>query len=149
MGVPTRVECNYVAQATREIVMKKWLVALLSTLAIVGCSKNTAGLSVEGESQRVLFADNVLGNRLVIDDISTIEVDGHARGVVRLVSNYNGDQHIQYRFYWYDDNGLEVNTRLAPWKQAIVRGMESISISEVSVNPNGKQFRVQIRESDD
>ena len=79
MGLPTRVERNYVAQATREIVMKKWLVALPSTLAIVGCSKNTAGLSVEGESQRVLFADNVLGNRLVIDDISTIEVDGHAR----------------------------------------------------------------------
>jgi len=129
--------------------MKKWFVILFSILALGGCSKNTAGLSVDGEAQRVLFADNVLGGRLVIDDISTIDVDGHARGIVRLVSNYSGDQHIQYRFYWYDDNGLEVNTRLAPWKQAIIRGMETISISEVSVNPNGKQFRVQIRESDD
>ncbi len=129
--------------------MKKWLVVLLSAIAVVGCSKNTAGLSVDGSAQTVLFADNVLGGRLVIDDISTVDVDGHARGVVKLVSNYQGDQHIQYRFYWYDENGLEVNTKLAPWKQTIIRGMESLSISEVSVNPNGKQFRVQIRESDD
>ncbi|HAS5529239.1 TPA: YcfL family protein, partial [Vibrio cholerae] len=28
------------------------------------------------------------------------------------------------------------------------RGMETVSLTEVSVNPNGKQFRVQIRESD-
>ncbi len=129
--------------------MKKWVIVLFSVLALAGCSKNTAGLSVDGESQRVLFSDNVLGGRLTIEDISTIDVDGHARGVVRLVSNYNGDQHIQYRFYWFDENGLEVNTRLAPWKTTIIRGTETISISEVSVNPNGKQFKVQIRESDD
>lgn len=129
--------------------MKKWVIVLFSVLALAGCSKNTSGLNVDGESQRVLFSDNVLGGRLTIEDISTIDVDGHARGVVRLVSNYNGDQHIQYRFYWFDENGLEVNTRLAPWKKTIVRGMETISISEVSVNPNGKQFKVQIRESDD
>ncbi len=129
--------------------MKTWFVVLLTAFIMVGCSKNTAGLNVDGESQRVLFADSVLSGRLLIDDISTINVDGHARGVVRLVSDYKGDQHIQYRFYWFDDNGLEVNTQLSPWKQAIVRGMETISISEVSVNPNGKQFRVQIRESDD
>lgn len=129
--------------------MKTWLVVLFSVIVLAGCSKNTAGLNVDGEAQRVLFADNVLGGRLAVEDISTIDVDGHARGIVRLVSHYSGDQHLQYRFYWYDDNGLEVNTRLAPWKQTIIRGMETVSISEVSVNPNGKQFRVQIRESDD
>ncbi|MCW8336342.1 YcfL family protein [Vibrio paucivorans] len=128
--------------------MKKWLFAALMAVLVVGCSSNTAGLRVDGASQNVLFGDNVLGSRLVIDDIATTEVDGHARGVVRLVSEYNGDQHIQYRFYWYDEDGLEVNNKLSPWRQTVVRGKESFSISEVSVNPNGKQFRVQIREAD-
>ncbi|USD40250.1 YcfL family protein [Vibrio sp. SCSIO 43135] len=128
--------------------MKKWLFAALIAVLVVGCSSNTAGLRVDGASQNVLFGDNVLGSRLVIDDIATTEVDGHARGVVRLVSEYNGDQHIQYRFYWYDEDGLEVNNKLSPWRQTVVRGKESFSISEVSVNPNGKQFRVQIREAD-
>ena len=94
---------------------------------------NTAGLRIDGASQTVLFGDNVLAGRLHIDDISTAQVDGRA-GVVRVTSQYKGDQHIQYRFYWYDDSGFEVNTKLGPWRQTVVRGMETISISEVSVN---------------
>ncbi len=128
--------------------MKKWVIAATMVLTLVGCTKNTAGLRVDGQSQNVMFGDNVLGSRLLIDDIATTEVDGHARGIVTLSSQYKGDQHIQYRFYWYDDNGLEVNSKQAAWKQQIVRGFETVSLSEVSVNPNGKQFRVQIRQAD-
>lgn len=128
--------------------MKKWAIAALTALTLLGCADNTAGLRIDGATQTVLFGDNVLAGRLKIDDISTSDVDGRARGVVRLESQYKGDQSIQYRFYWYDDEGLEVNTKLGPWRQAIVRGMETIVISEVSVNPKGTQFRVQIREND-
>ncbi|MFY2508299.1 YcfL family protein [Vibrio pectenicida] len=128
--------------------MKNWLIVVIAGLIMVGCSSNTAGLRIDGASQTVLFGDNVLAGRLHIDDISTADVDGRARGVVRVTSQYKGDQHIQYRFYWYDDSGLEVNSKLGPWRQTVVRGMETISISEVSVNLNGTQFRIQIRESD-
>lgn len=123
-------------------------VLLFSMLALAGCAKQTAGLNIDGSSQKVIFADRVLGSRLGVDFIKTTWVDGHARGVVKFTSSYTGDQPIQYRFYWYDGEGLEVNTKLSPWRQTIVRGYESFSISEVSINPNGTQFRVQIREAD-
>lgn len=128
--------------------MKKLAIALAMTLALVGCTKNTAGLRVDGQSQNVMFGDNVLGGRLLVDNIATTDSDGHARGIVTLSSQYSGDQAIQYRFYWYDNDGLEVNSKQAAWKQQIVRGFETLSISEVSINPNGKQFRVQIRQAD-
>lgn len=128
--------------------MKKWLVLAVMALTLLGCTQNTAGLRIDGASQTVIFGDNVLAGRLTIDDITTSEVDGRARGVVRLVSNYSGDQYVQYRFYWYDEQGLEVNTKQGPWRQAVIRGTEEISISEVSINPNGSQFRVQIRQLD-
>ncbi|MEL7291664.1 MAG: YcfL family protein [Pseudomonadota bacterium] len=128
--------------------MKKWLVSAVMALTLLGCTQNTAGLRIDGASQTVIFGDNVLAGRLTIDDITTSEVDGRARGVVRLVSNYSGDQYVQYRFYWYDEQGLEVNTKQGPWRQAVIRGTEEISISEVSINPNGSQFRVQIRQLD-
>lgn len=128
--------------------MKKYLFVMLAALALAGCGKNTAGLQVEGDTQNVLFGDVVLGGRLIINDIATVDVDGRARGVVTLSSQYTGDQAIQYRFYWYDNNGLEVNSKQAAWKQAIVGGYETISISEVSVNPDGRQFRVQIRQAE-
>lgn len=126
--------------------MKHWILVLFTAFVVAGCAENTAGLRVDGATQNVIFGDNVLGSRLSIDDIATTEVDGRARGVVRVTSQYTGDQHIQYRFYWYDDEGLEVNTKLSPWRKAIVRGYESIALSEVSINPNGTQFRIQIRE---
>jgi uncharacterized protein YcfL len=127
--------------------MKKWIVGLLVAFSLIGCAENTAGLRVDGASQKVLFGDNVLGNRLVVEDIATNQVDGHTKGIVRLVSQYKGDQVIEYRFSWYDDDGLEVNNRQSSWKQKIISGMETVSLSEISVNPNGKQFRVQIRGS--
>ncbi len=129
--------------------MKKWGIALtIMALALVGCAKNTTGFRIDGQSHNVMFGDSVLGGRLLVDDIATVDVDGHARGIVALSSQYKGDLNIQYRFYWYDDNGLEVNTKQAAWKQQIVRGFETVSISEVSVHQNGKQFRVQIRQAD-
>ena len=126
--------------------MKMWLVALAAVIGLAGCANNTAGLQVDGANQRVLFGDHVLGSRLRIDDITTTQTNGHARGVVRLISEYNGDQSIQYRFYWYDDYGLEVNINPAPWKQVVIHGGETVSLSEVSVKPKGTQFRVQIRQ---
>ena len=128
--------------------MKKIAFALLMAAALVGCANNTSGLRVDGKSQNVMFGDNVLGGRLLIENIATAEVDGHARGVITLTSQYKADQNIQYRFYWYDNEGLEVNSKQSAWKQKIVRGFETLSISEVSINPNGKQFRVQIRQAD-
>lgn len=128
--------------------MKKWLISAAMALMLLGCADNTAGLRIDGASQTVLFGDNVLAGRLKIEDISTTQIDGRARGVVRLLSQYKGDQFVQYRFYWYDDQGLEVNTKQGPWRQAVIRGTEEISISEVSINPNGTQFRVQIRQLD-
>ncbi|MCF7502606.1 YcfL family protein [Vibrio sp. L3-7] len=126
--------------------MKKWLVSLAAVMALAGCADNTTGVRVDSLTQNVFFGDKVLGSRLLVEDIRTDQVDGHTRGIVRLNSNYKGDQNILYRFYWYDDAGLEVNLKQGPWKQAIVRGFESISLSEVSVNPNATQFRVQFRE---
>jgi len=79
--------------------MKKWAIAALTALTLLGCADNTAGLRIDGATQTVLFGDNVLAGRLKIDDISTSDVDGRARGVVRLESQYKGDQAIQYRFY--------------------------------------------------
>lgn len=128
--------------------MKKIVVGLLAAWLISGCASHTTGLSVDGASQRVLFGDKVLAGRVQIDDISTVETHGQTRGIVRVSSQYRGDQHLQYRFYWYDADGLEVNIQPGPWRQIILRGDEMLSLSEVSVNPQGKQFRVQIRELD-
>ncbi len=127
--------------------MNKLSILLLSAITLIGCAQApSAGLNIDGHSQRVIMNDNVLGGRLDIDNIDTDKVNGHSRGVVRLTSEYKGDQHIQYRFYWYDQKGLEVNNKPSAWRKVIIRGFETMSISEVAVNPKATQYRIQIRQ---
>jgi len=126
--------------------MKKLTLLLVSVVALLaGCAENTSGLRVDGKSQKVLFDNWTLGNRLEVDEIVTMQTDMGTRGVVTLTSDYKSDLPIQYRFYWYDNNGLEVNLKPSAWRQDVIRGFESRTLSEVSVNPEGTQFRVLIR----
>lgn len=129
--------------------MRAWLLSVVMAVGLVGCSSNTAGIRIDGQTQQIFFSDNVLGSRLKVDSITTSYVDDRARGVVQLNSHYRGDQHILFRFYWYDDDGLEVNTKPGPWRMMIVRGFESVTLSEITVNPNGTRFRLQIRQAQD
>lgn len=126
--------------------MKKWIFIITSLLIITGCSNNKMALNIDGASQRVIFTDQALNKRLVVDDISTEPVDGRSRALVRLSSQYKNDLVIQYRFSWYDDNSLEVNNKLSAWKQFIISSFDTVTLSEMSINPAGTQFRVQIRE---
>ncbi|ANS85119.1 DUF1425 domain-containing protein [Vibrio scophthalmi] len=129
--------------------MKKFVFVILSMFAIAACTTNTSGLRIDGGSHRVLFADSSMSRSLNVDDITTTTVDGHAQGIVSLTNNLSSDLDLLYRFYWYNDQGLEVNTKVGNWRRLIIRGAETRSISEVSVNPDATQFRVQIRRNND
>lgn len=129
--------------------MKKWLVAGLGVVALAGCSSsNTAGLRIDSASQQVLYSDSALDETLSIKNIDTQENNGNTRGLVKIINNSQDTQNLQYRFYWYDDQGLEVNAKQGAWRQFILRGYESMTLSEVSVNPNATDFRIQIRPQD-
>lgn len=129
--------------------MKKWLVAGLGVVALAGCSSsNTAGLRIDSASQQVLYSDSALDETLSINNIDTQENNGNTRGLVKITNNSQDTQNLQYRFYWYDDQGLEVNAKQGAWRQFILRGYESMTLSEVSVNPNATDFRIQIRPQD-
>lgn len=128
--------------------MKKFVLVILSMFAIAGCATNTSGLSIDGNAQTVLFANDSMSRSLTINDITTRMVDDHVQGIVSLSSNISSDQDLLYRFYWYDDQGLEVS-KPGNWRRLIIRGEETLQISGVAVNPAVTQFRVQIRKNND
>ncbi|RQW63244.1 DUF1425 domain-containing protein [Vibrio viridaestus] len=129
--------------------MKKSLIFIfISMVMLAGCAgSKSSGLSVDSEYQKVLFGDSSMSSYLRVDDISTEEVNGHTRGVVKLENLDDYTRTLEYRFSWYDDNGLEVNTKPGAWKQVIIGGKEMSSLSQVSVSPKGKNFRLQVRAS--
>ena len=128
--------------------MKKFVLVILSMFAIAGCVTNTSGLSIDGHSHKVLFANDSLSRSLKINDVTTVMADGHPQGIVSLSSTISSDLDLLYRFYWYDAQGLEVG-KLGHWRRLIIRGEETLSISAVAIDPNATQFRVQIRNNND
>jgi uncharacterized protein YcfL len=127
--------------------MKQWVLGLSIVLILTGCSSpRPVGFTVDGEFQRVVMEDSRVFDIVSVEDISSTEVDGHTRGVARVKNNTVNDFDIQYRFHWYDALGLEVSRQPSAWKHTMLQGGDEVSLSEVSLSPKGKEFRVQIRE---
>lgn len=127
--------------------MKLALIGLLAVTGLVGCSTNTSGLQIDGANQRVIFGQSALDDALKVADISTEKVHHHVRGSVFLVNQTTHDQSVQYRFYWYDHQGLQVNMQPSAWQPLLIHGGETVTVSKVSISPQGQQFRLQIREN--
>jgi uncharacterized protein YcfL len=132
--------------------MMKRLSGYTSVLLIIlgfvlsGCASNSVGISVESATQRVVFGSSRLSSHVQVEDIATVDVGGNTKGIVKIKSLSTAEQHLQYRFYWYDENGLEVDAKPSAWQQIMLRGKDVISLSGVSVSPQGTQFRIQISE---
>lgn len=131
--------------------MKTWKIggsALIAVALLVGCTQNTAGVRIDGATQMVNFGGTHLDDRFKVGEITTRVKNGHTQGIVQLESQYTGTQAIQYRFTWYDNDGLDVNAQPEAWKTLMVQGLETVTLSSMSVNPQGTQFRIQIQEAE-
>jgi len=53
---------------------------------------------------------------------------------------------IQYRFDWFDAQGMEINANTGAWKPLIIYGRESRTIQGVAPDPRAHEFKLKIRE---
>ena len=119
------------------------VIALLSMMA--GCAKNTAGISIDSSSQNVVLSDAKLAEKLDLGNAKTKKVNDRLLAEVKLTNKTTDTQNLQYRFYWYDDLGLELNVDESPWQLLVLYGGESKSVQGVAVSPSAENFRVSIR----
>lgn len=54
---------------------------------------------------------------------------------------------FNYRFEWFDANGVQVNTPTSTYLPRQIEGKESIFISAVAPTPSAKDFRLKLLES--
>lgn len=128
--------------------MMKYLCVLLLAMALSACSKATSGISIESSNQNVVIGNRLLANSLEIEKALISEVNGLMKAGVPVTSKTNSDMRLQYRFYWYDAQGLEVAGSNSPWRQFVLHGKDSVTLQAVAKNPNATQYRINIREAD-
>jgi len=133
--------------------------ALLATVGLSGCS-TTAGVEATGKtvwndegarelSKKVVFSSSGLEGDLQIVSMQSALAGNIMRAQATLKSKDRETLGFQYRFDWYDANGIEINSGSGSWKPLLITGRESKTIQGVAPDPRAKEFKLKIRETEE
>ncbi|MCG9696437.1 YcfL family protein [Shewanella sp. Isolate11] len=118
----------------------KYLVILL-LLGLSACAHNTAGIMASSTGEQRIdnssFASDVIVERVFIRSNADRLT---AAGIIR--SQVSTDTHLQYKFTWYDVNGLTIEDEGMSWKALKLHGMQQMQVN--SVSPTSQAVRCEL-----
>ncbi|NLS13052.1 YcfL family protein [Vibrio sp. SM6] len=121
----------------------------LLLVSLLGCASNpdeTATLAIDQGDRSVFFVDSMLAARFELVSETQHQVRNRTQASVVLKNRFNTPVELEYRFYWYDDQGLEV-VEPSPWQTTLVLSEESITLSAIAPVVQASQFRVKIKDA--
>jgi uncharacterized protein YcfL len=132
--------------------------AIIAALGLSGCS-TTAGVETTGKTgwddqgartleKNVMFNNSGLKGDIQIVDVKSALAGDIMRAQATLRSKDRDTLPFQYRFEWFDANGMEINSGSGSWKPLILYGRESKTVQGVAPDPRAKEFKLKIREPD-
>lgn len=148
------------AEANRRITRTGMIVsaAFMVAVGLSGCS-TTAGVEAVGKTgwddegarelnKKVVFNNRSLAGDLQVVDLQSALAGNMMRAQATLQSKDRDTLSFQYRFDWYDANGMEINAGSGSWKPLIIYGRETKIIQGVAPDPRAKEFKLKLREPD-
>jgi uncharacterized protein YcfL len=134
------------------------LAVMMSAVILSGCS-TTAGVEAGGKtvwndegarelSKKVVFNSSSLAGDLQVVDLQSALAGNLMRAQATLRSRDRDTISLQYRFDWYDANGIEINSGSGSWKPLILTGKETKTVQGVAPDPRAKEFKLKVREAD-
>lgn len=85
--------------------MRASVTALTLLVALAGCSSERTTINT---SQSLVMESAVLSAGITTDEPSIGEREGQQRATTVLFNQQEKPVQVTYRFYWYDDKGLEI-----------------------------------------
>jgi uncharacterized protein YcfL len=126
----------------------------IGLLALTGCTTVNTVENADKQGQRQMVTDQraitdaSLGRKVSIVGVNQSMTPGGLLKVqVELQNRTRSLQRFNYRFEWFDANGMQVTTVASALLPAQIEGKESKFIFGVAPNPNCKDFRVKFIEA--
>lgn len=126
----------------------------LPLMILSGCS-STSGIQGSSaimddgagiqHSQYVIVNNPKVARGLQIVDIATQFAGNLLIADVTLVSKYSDTEQYQYKFAWFNSDGLEIDSDANAWTPFIMYGNETKTFRGAAPNPSAKQFKINIR----
>ncbi|ATO33658.1 DUF1425 domain-containing protein [Dickeya dianthicola] len=117
------------------------LAVLLLGMSLVGCSK-TASLTINSKQTLVLGA-SVMAAGISASRPSLSRGDAGQQASARISNTSEQPVTLRYRFYWYDQQGLEVPP-LDAGRTAVIPAHTDISLVATHANPAASQVRLYL-----
>ena len=131
---------NIVASATLGLLL----------ITVTGCvSMSTGGMEVsfrENGSAQVRIDDGFFRQHVEIEEAKSNRTEfGFLSASVLVRNKLDKDFPIQYKFLWFDANGMEVLPAGRAWEQTIVHGGELISLQATAPDTAVVKYIVRLR----
>ncbi len=134
--------------------MIRSILSLLLLLTCAGCST----VNTVEPADPVMQPDYVTVKQEItdsgLDDIVSVQkvvrstVSGDLLKIQVELKNKTDSYHrFNYRFSWFDKDGMVVTQGASPWRTSQVEGQETVYISAVSPSPNAQDFRLELLDS--
>jgi uncharacterized protein YcfL len=140
--------------------MKHTLASILAAAAVAvlaGCAApNTTAITAtvapdeSGIYQQYLQTDNTrLARQVLLDNVRTDQTaNGMLRARLTVTSSRNKTMQLQYKFAWFDGNGIEIDPDAEPWRVLTLEGRDTRPIIGVAPSGAAESFRLRVREAD-
>ncbi|ROR11393.1 YcfL family protein [Erwinia sp. JUb26] len=120
--------------------MRACLTALTLLIALTGCSNDRTTINT---SQSLVMESSVLSAGITTDEPIIGETEGQQRAVSTLVNQQEKPVKVTYRFYWYDDRGLEILPYEKP-RTLVVPAKGKTDISSQTGNLTASKVRLYL-----
>lgn len=132
--------------------------AVLCTILCIAACASTSGIEATGtttwsdEGARELAKNVIINSRSLAGDLQVVDLQSDRAGdlmraQVSLRSKDRDTVKAQYRFEWFDLQGMEINANSA-WKPLMMYGRETTTVKGVAPDTRAKSFKLKIREPD-
>ncbi|MBE5252986.1 MAG: DUF1425 domain-containing protein [Enterobacterales bacterium endosymbiont of Blomia tropicalis] len=120
--------------------MRQWLIGLLLLLSLAGCRSDKPMINT---SQSLVMESSVLSAGIITDEPALDEEDGQKRASSMLYNQRETPVVVHYRYYWYDDKGLEITPREPPQTVA-VPPLGSVAVTSQLGNLTASKVRLYL-----
>lgn len=129
--------------------MRNAVLGCCAILFLSACAANNTGISMDSTNKHVVLSDAELAKKLSFSNSRIVSLSDGPEGEVTVTNNTQTDIKLQYRFNWYDLQGLEVDDVNMPWRSLLINGRESVKLKDSPQNLHYNRavhFRLSVQE---
>jgi uncharacterized protein YcfL len=130
---------------------------MLAAMAVAGCATGTVNTVARDQPEG---HPNVVADRRVITDpslnayvqpigVSESQVGDLTKIQVEVYNTQTDPVKFYYKFEWYDDQEMVVDSPMSIWTDRTIQAGEQIPLVGVAPNPRAKDFRLKLQLSPD